>query len=402
MRKYNLFVGLTAIVAMAIGTGCEGDTIEVNQETSKTELLVEKFDAAPVVDGKIDEMWGAAQKLIGTTVVPDLSARNTHLNSDGEGIEETLGLFAPYSGEEYDFTLRSGYYGDDIYLLMEWEDADDSKDRQSWYFDPADNLWKGEHKYANYEADKFYEDKFAFLFPVGEVNGFNSATCYATCHKSSTIDAPKDKHTRHYLTTEGQVVDMWHWKRVRGTYLGQVDDQQMVYDDPAKGSSANGRKGDSSGSGGYSNNTQTLSNGSAEVSVPKYVVPNQTEYYWISQDDIDEGVAKKVTAVDAEGVLTYEGGTIDPSTGGYEQGIGTLRIPSVTTKAFTEGRGDITIVAEYTGTGWVCEFTRKINTGDADDVVFDLNSELPFGLAIFNNAAIAHALKANLLMKFEQ
>jgi hypothetical protein len=155
MRKYNLFVGLTAIVAMAIGTGCEGDTIEVNQETSKTELLVEKFVAAPVVDGKIDEMWGAAQKLIGTTVVPDLSARNTHLNSDGEGIEETLGLFAPYSGEEYDFTLRSGYYGDDIYLLMEWEDADDSKDRQSWYFDPADNLWKGEHKYANYEADKF-------------------------------------------------------------------------------------------------------------------------------------------------------------------------------------------------------------------------------------------------------
>ena len=133
-----------------------------------------------------------------------------------------------------------------------------------------------------------------------------------------------------------------------------------------------------------------------------YIIPDKTDYYWISQDDIDDGTAKMVTAVDNFGVLTYDGGTIDPSTGGYEQGTGVKRFPSVTTRAFTLGRADIDIRAIHTGTGWVCEFTRKLDTGDEDDVVFNIEEEIAFGLAIFNNAAIAHAVKPNLNMKFEQ
>ena len=123
-------------------------------------------------------------------------------------------------------------------------------------------------------------------------------------------------------------------------------------------------------------------------------------YYWIGEDEFGT-TAKMVTAVDENGILSYEGGTINPALGGYEQGIGAKRFPSVLTKDFTDARADITIMAQYTGTGWVCEFTRKLNTGDPDDVVFDPTAELPFGLAIFNNAAIAHAIKPNLSMKFE-
>lgn len=408
MQKY--FVYLFALVLLGstvtLSSCSEDDTSDPpatpDPGQSTSELLVKKFSTAPSLDGNIDDMWGTAQKLVGTTEVPNLAARMTYLNSDGEGIEEELGLFFPYSGESYDFTMRAGYAANDIYFLLEWDDDDDSKDRQSWYFDPSDNLWKGEHKYANNNSDKFYEDKFAFLFPIGEVDGFSSTTCFATCHASQTISNPKDKHTRHYLTTDGQKVDMWHWKRVRGTYADQVDDQQMVYADAALGSAANGRKGDSTGEGGYSNNSQTLNNGNADVSVPLYVIPNKTEYYWISKDDIDDGTAKLITAVDANGVLTYDGGTIDPADGGYEHGTGNKRLPSVTTKEFTLGRGDITIIAKHNGMGWVAEFTRKLDTEDADDVVFDVAEELAFGLAIFNNAAIAHAVKPNLTMKFEQ
>jgi hypothetical protein len=43
-----------------------------------------------------------------------------------------------------------------------------------------------------------------------------------------------------------------------------------------------------------------------------------------------------------------------------------------------------------------------MNTNDSDDVVFNASEEFPFGLAIFNNAAIAHAIKPNLVLKFEQ
>mgnify|MGYP002639558551 CR=1 FL=1 len=403
MQKYFSYliaiVFLGTVVSLSSCTKDEDPPADAGEST--TELLVKKFSAAPALDGDIEEMWGTAQRLVGTTEVPSLAARGTYLNGDGEGFEESIGLFAPYSGEKYDFTMRAGYTAENIYFLLEWKDDEDSKDRQSWYFDPSDKLWKGEHKYANDAGDKFYEDKFSFLFPIGEVSNFSSATCYATCHQNLVIENPKDKHTRHYLTVEGEKIDMWHWKRVRGTYQGQIDDQKMVYAE-ATGSAANGRKGDATGQGGYSNNSQTLNNGNADVSVPKYVIPNKTEYYWISMDDIDDGTAKLITAVDAEGVLTYEGGSINPADGGYEHATGNKRLPSVTTRPFTEGRGDISITAVYTGTGWVCEFTRKLNTNDEDDVVFEISKELPFGLAIFNNAAIAHAIKPNLMLKFEQ
>ena len=221
MKRLDL-IKLTSIFAIAILfslTSCSDDSDDStpdNNETSTSELLVEHFSGAPNLDGEIDAMWGAAQKLIGTTTVPSLGARQTHLNSDGAGIEESLGLFDPYSGEAYDFTLRAGYTETDIYFLLEWVDNIDSKDRQSWYFDTDDKLWKGEHKYANDATDKFYEDKFSFLFPIGTVDGFDASTCYATCHTASSISNAKDKHTRHYLGVDGQKIDMWHWKRVRG------------------------------------------------------------------------------------------------------------------------------------------------------------------------------------------
>lgn len=408
MKKSNGTVIKAFIVFFTISTlgyvSCQKDDDPVDPGESTTELLVKKFSSAPTLDGAIDEMWGTAQKLVGTTEVPVLAARGTYLNSDGADVEETLGLFEPYDGEKYDYTMRAGYVGGDIYFLLEWEDSEDSKDRQSWYFNPIDSLWKGEHKYANAANDKFYEDKFAFLFPIGDVTGFSTSTCFATCHGPSTpVANAKDKHTRHYLTTNGQKVDMWHWKRVRGTYNDRIDDQKMVYADPSGGSAANGRTGDATGQAGYANNSQILkiTGTDIEVSVPLYVVPDGTDYYWIGENEF--GVtAQRITAVAEDGTLSYSGGTINPALGGYEQGTGAKRIPSVTTKDFTLGRADLTIKAVYTGTGWICEFTRKLDTDDDDDVVFDIAEELPFGLAIFNNSAIAHAIKPNLNLKFQQ
>lgn len=401
MRKL-IYIALGTAVMMT--TACSDDeTVVVNPGESTTELLVKKFAAAPTMDGEIDEIWNTAQRLVGNTEVPNLANRGTHLNPDGAGIEENLGLFYPYTGEKYAFSMRSGYAGENIYFLIEWEDSDDSKDRQSWYFDPDDKLWKGEHKYANEMNDKFYEDKFAFLFPIGDVDNFSSSTCYATCHQNLTLVKDKDKHTRHYLITEGQKVDMWHWKRVRGAYADQIDDQKMVYDDPEKQSSANGRTGDTNGEAGYSNNSQTLNNGVADVSVPKYIIPDAVDTYWIGESDINGGTAKLVTAVDANGVLTYEGGTIDPTgDSDYAHSTGTKRFASVLLKPFTGARADIEIKAVHTGDGWRCEVKRKLNTADVDDVVFNTAEELPFGFATFDNAAIAHAIKPNLTMKFEQ
>jgi len=77
-------------------------------------------------------------------------------------------------------------------------------------------------------------------------------------------------------------------------------------------------------------------------------------------------------------------------------------MPSITTTAFVGSRGDITCGQTYTGNGWILEFKRKLDTGHSDDVAFDTTQEYPFGLGIFDNAAIAHAIKPFLNLKFEQ
>jgi hypothetical protein len=45
-----------------------------------------------------------------------------------------------------------------------------------------------------------------------------------------------------------------------------------------------------------------------------------------------------------------------------------------------------------------------LKTGDVEqqDVDFSDLSDLPFGIGVFDNSAIAHAIKPNLIMKFEQ
>ncbi len=185
----------------------------------------------------------------------------------------------------------------------------------------------------------------------------------------------------------------------------KIDDQKISYVASPYDSHSNGRSGDSDGSSGYQNNKKTLAitgMTNVEVSVPAYVIPDGTDYYWITEAQ-QGSEAKEVIAVGLDGTLTLQGGaTIDPSDGGYEQGVGAKRIPSILTRDFTGGRADLSIKAVHTGTGWVAEVHRKLNTGDVDDVVFDPTAELPFGFAIFNNAAIAHAIKPGLLMKFEQ
>ena len=202
----------------------------------------------------------------------------------------------------------------------------------------------------------------------------------------------------------GQAIDMWHWKRVRTEPWHQVDDQKIIpitdIANPTATEKADGGRGsDASTVGGVSDNVQTI----GTVKVPKYVIPGRTGYYWIMQSEIDNGTAKLITAVDANGILTYVGGTIDPAAGGYEAGTGTKRFPSVYNKGALDGsRGDITSFAKHTGTGWVIEISRAMTTSDVLlDVQYDIAKTYKFGFAIFENSAIGHGIKPDLKLSFK-
>ena len=56
------------------------------------------------------------------------------------------------------------------------------------------------------------------------------------------------------------------------------------------------------------------------------------------------------------------------------------------------------------GSGWVLELKRKLQTGDVDaeDVNFIALETMSFGIAVFDNAGIAHGIKAGLELSFEK
>ena len=356
--------------------------------TSSTELLSKSVTVPPTMDGVIDASWANCQKLVGTAVIPNISD------------------FILFSGTSFNFSIRSMRDATNIYFLVEYDDPTDSKDRESWYFDTATNLWKQQNKIATSVTDKFYEDKFAFLWPTATANAsWNSATCYSTCHAVPS-GVGYNTSTKHYAEA-GESVDMWHWKRVRTQPNNQLDDQRIIAIVDVNNPSANemkngGRGGDAKTAGAYNNNKQTLTitGTSTSVTVPKYI--SLTPNYIYTPADISNGTAKLVTAVDANGVLTYAGGTIDPATGGYEMNTGSKRFPSIYTDGpFVGSRGDISTYANYNGTGWVVEVSRTLTTSDiTNDVQFNVTQEYMFGFAIFENLAIAHAIKPNLKLKF--
>ena len=67
----------------------------------------------------------------------------------------------------------------------------------------------------------------------------------------------------------------------------------------------------------------------------------------------------------------------------------------------SDPRGEVQIKSRHTGSGWVLEIRRELNTGDPNDAEFVVGESMSFGLAIFNNAAIGHGMSNFLTMTIE-
>ena len=415
--KLILMLGMMFLISLSF-TRCTHDDapeygpVDPGVGESADELLVKKFSTAPTFDGDIDEVWKEARPLVNAASVGKAGDREITLNSSSnfDTTLEPTDLMDPYSGESYSFSLRGGHDGEYLYLLFEWEDDTDSRDRQSWYFDAASSTWKQENKYANHKNDKYYEDKFGFMFPIGNPEGFAAGTCTVTCHSGLTLtgdDALDKGHkvTRHYMKNQGELTDFWHWKRDRHALADACDDGFVRDGDGKQGTAAaNGRKNDE-GPSPYSTGMK-FTDDVTGLSGPKYVIPTRENYYWITQAEIDNNTAIAVTAIAVDGKLTLEGGDIIDPAGDpeYSQGFGTKRMPSVIINPGggpNARRGEVEVKANHIGSGWQLEIRRKLITGDPTDVEFTIGSEIPFGLAIFNNAAIGHGQTNYLTMKIE-
>jgi hypothetical protein len=375
----------------------EDQIIEPKQViNSETDLLSIKVNTPPTIDGAMDAIWNSHPVLEFTTAVPEV----------------TGDVFRGYTGNIIpSVKLRSAYDNEYIYFLVQWADPTESLARSPWCFNPSTKKWAQEK--GTYDFDPttgailrqpFYEDKISMLWNIGNsVTDWNNGTCYKSCHTGLPAI---DGSSRHFTNYASEKIDMWHWKSVRGG----VNAGYQIHDQFQDNTYPNGRKGDTGGTDVYSSNTQTLNNGVANVTVPKYIIPNRTNYYWILDSEITAGTAKLVTAVNQDGVLTLsDNTTIDPNEGtDYQRvgpGLGPKAIAGVTLKDAGYGgtQGDISCKAVYANSGWTMEIKRKLKT---DDTIYDIDftslEDQYFGFAVFENAQIAHSIKTNLVLKFQK
>lgn len=314
-------------------------------------LVSRSIKEAPVLDGVVDDLWTKAKPLTVEVKVPSYSEFDK-----------------VYHGKEYSVSMKSLYTDSDIYFLYQWSgDLEASYKRQTWYFNPTEGRWMQKPKKNSDEYSKpVYEDKFAVIWNIGNsIGGFNEQGCLVLCHGEF-------KHTN----IEGETGDIWHWKLDRTGPVNQLDDKWLTY------STESGRKADE-GTSAYKSNSQSLTdiNGN-KIKAPLYWIPGKMNYHWILGGDTS---SKRIVKIDAAMNLIDEDGTVIPRD---------VTIPSLyNIVPATGSRGDVTVFHNYQDGIWTLEVKRKLSTGNKDDVDFsDTKKIYFFSVAVFNEAAIAHAI----------
>lgn len=341
---------------------------------SVTTLTAVKTDFAPVIDGNGEATWLQAQPL--------------NMSIGGGWAAATS------------VTARAMYDDGYLYMYLRWYDNQASYRRNPW-IKAADGTWAvaaakpapingedwGEYmaRYGgaafNPEASQFlYEDKLAVMwntYGAGTVPGFETVGCAIACHDPTNSGNPgttynytrQDSAAKKYLTVNGQILDMWHWKLVRHNMNAIVDDQFVRYWVPVNDATAgNGGRASDAGNQGYGSNPAL--NGR-----PRYKSATQgylpAIYSWPATDNLE------ITDVEAAGLP-----------------VGT-EVANLITVPVTLSRADVMGKAVYDPVikVWTMEIRRRLVTTDAtNDVQFtDLTRAYKFGVAVFDNAQIEHS-----------
>lgn len=332
---------------------------------ASTTLVAPQVQTPPLVDGKVDRLWDDLQPLIIKTRVPDYDAGSDKYEDkwwDG------------YEGQEKTATMKSVYTDDKIYFLFQWNDNEDSRERQSWYYNKLEGKWMQKPKYV---ADKYgmppaYEDKFTVFWNMS-IADFEEGGCAMLCHG-----------IRMRTNGPGEKADIWHWKRNRGGPVGIIDDKWL---DDAE----NGRHGDP-GESTYSGNKQELEFNGEMVTAPQYWIPGRQDYHWIMKSDIDQGVAKKIVKMDKSRNLIDEDGNVLKGEDFLHSSPRV--IPSLANIKMGSGsRADVHEAHNFSNGTWTLEVVRKRDTGDPEhDVQFTKRGfYYLFSIGIMDNQAIAHS-----------
>jgi len=257
--------------------------------------------------------------------------------------------------------LKAAYFGDMLYMLVQYDDPTDSR-RRGPYQKQADGSWKKLKDPADKGGDDnvYYEDKWAMLWPIGNsVKNFENKGCATMCHTGEGKPFG-NKYTR----SEGEIADMWHMKGSRTAPWGFVDDQYADHTryDPKTSPNA-GRKSDP---GGPEYAGFALENGK-----PKFM-----------NRDAKAATAGGTYYIKAGDEVPFDDSRFKPGD----------EVASYVINPLKGDRADIRVNYSWRNGVHTSMVSRKLVTGSKFDVQFDnLGGRYLFGFAAFDNAQVQHA-----------
>lgn len=281
---------------------------------------------------------------------------------------------ANFKGGKTNATLQVAYDKENLYMLLSYDDPTLSV-RRSPYQKQKDGSWTmlKDPEDKGGDNDVYYEDKWAMLWNINNsILGFEKFGCAISCHGGE----PGKPYGNKYTEEAGELGDIWHMKWVRTGHLGQADDSYLDHTryDAAKEKNA-GRKLDPKTGGGYED--VKLVNGKPEFMNKDGKPANKGGTYWIKAED-------KVAFDDSK----FKAGD---------------EVASIVVAPFTGDRGEVKIAGKWANGKWTYEITRKLVTGSKFDVNFDdLKKSYGFGVALFDNAQVRHAMvEEPLVLQFK-
>ncbi len=244
-------------------------------------------------------------------------------------------------GKSLELTAKSVYTKDQIFFRFEWADKDKTLNKNRWK--------KNGGKWSKFKGD---EDRLGVTWEINRIDKFATKGCAVLCHNES-----KNEKEWYYATSASkEKADMWHWKSVRSNPVGYTEDG-FVTTNPSK-KPEEGRKRDA-GSGKAKSNRNKDKSGPAFMQNPS--VPASVQ---------DALLVTEAVEINAD--------TAIPD--GQE-------IPGYMLNTDWKGSfADVKTKGVWKNGRWTLMMSRKLKTGNGDDIQFNTRKRYPFAVAIFDNA----------------
>lgn len=237
----------------------------------------------------------------------------------------------------------------EIHFLFSWEDPTRSVTKESWQFD-------GE-KWVHLKGD---EDRIALLFEIDRIKQFSTKSCTVVCHSPADLPRNQWKLATQSPSEKG---DLWHWKAARSAPNRHADDGWLtVAGNPSGSYRETGRRYDVGSGGDIKNETKDgsrplyMQDPARKPSVPGFLLFEE--------------------AVPITDYTIFKAGDVIP-----------YRLPVKPNGS----RFDVKAESRHTDGRWTVMLHRQLNTGQEDDLTFDVRKRFSFAIAVFDDSGADHS-----------